>query len=51
VDEDALSVINAKLNKIRKENFDRLNSRGISIPVNDPDGQSCWTELPVFDSL
>ena len=51
VDKDASSAINAGLNDIRKENFDRLNDSGnISIPVNDPDGQSCWTELPIGES-
>tara|TARA_B100001750_G_scaffold149066_1_gene119319 strand:+ start:531 stop:1481 length:951 start_codon:yes stop_codon:yes gene_type:complete len=48
VKEDALAVIKDELNKIRKENFDRLTKLGISIPVNDPNGQSCWTDLPVF---
>ena len=47
-DENALAVIKDELNKIRKENFDRLTKLGISIPVNDPNGQSCWTDLPVF---
>ena len=51
VDEDALSVINAELNEIRKENFTRLKSQGISIPVDDPDGQSCWTDLPIEEQL
>jgi hypothetical protein len=48
VEEDALAVIKDELNKIRKENFDRLTKLDISIPVNDPNGQSCWTDLPVF---
>ena len=48
VEEDALSVIKSELNKIRKENFDRLTNLDILIPVNDPYGQSCWTDLPVF---
>lgn len=48
VDENAESIINAEFDKIRKENFDRLSARGISIPEHDPDGQSCWTDLPVF---
>jgi len=47
---DELSIINADLAKIRKENFDRLSNLGaISIPANDPDGQPCWTDLPVYD--
>lgn len=47
---DALSIINADLAKIRKENFDRLSNLGtISIPANDPDGQPCWSDLPVYD--
>jgi len=48
VEEDALAIIKDELNKIRKENFDRLTNLGILIPVNDPEGQSCWTDLPVF---
>ena len=47
---DALSIINADLDKIRKENFDRLTDLGnISIPAGDPDGQSCWTDLPIVE--
>lgn len=50
VDEQASPRINDELNKIRKENFDRLNSWGIVIPADDPNGQLCWTDRPVFDS-
>ena len=50
VEEDAVSVIKAELSKIRMENFDRLTNLDILIPVNDPNGQSCWTELPIVDS-
>jgi len=41
LDEDASHIINTELADIRKENFDRLTGRGISIPANDLDGQSC----------
>ena len=50
VEEDAVSVIKAELSKIRMENFDRLTNLDILIPVNDPNGQSCWTELPIVES-
>ena len=50
VEEDAVSVIKAELSKIRMENFDRLTNLDILIPGNDPNGQSCWTELPIVDS-
>ena len=49
-DNDDLAVIKDELDRIRKENFNRLNSHGISIPANDPDGQSCWTDLPFVES-
>ena len=49
VDKDASSSINAGLDEIRKENLERLKTySNVIIPTNDPDGQSCWTDLPVF---
>ena len=48
VEEGVSSVIEAELNKIRTENFDRLINLDILIPANDPNGQSCWTDLPIF---
>ena len=49
VDKDASSSIKAGLDEIRKENLERLKSySNVIIPINDPNGQSCWTDLPVF---
>ena len=51
VDADAVTAINAGLAAIRSENFERLKSQGlIADPENDPDGQACWTNRPVFEN-
>jgi hypothetical protein len=50
VDANAMSEINAGLAAIRSENFERLKSQGlIADPENDPNGQACWTNRPVFE--
>ncbi|MCL0101537.1 M23 family metallopeptidase [Dehalococcoidia bacterium] len=50
VDKEAMPSIEKDLAEIRKENFDRLGKQDkISDLVNDPDGQSCWTDHPIGD--
>jgi biotin carboxyl carrier protein len=50
VDKSSASTIDADLAAIRKENLERLSRHGlVSDPEHDPDGQACWTELPVHE--